>query len=224
MLANGRPEVEGGERIVAPFVNLVPFCLDLSAGAFADLGRRAFIAESELLPHRRYPMAVLKKRYGGRDLFDTVFNFTHFHVYRRLRALSGDVLDATGNENTYFPLTVQANMNEDTGALGLAFDYQTSNFATDRVREIAAVYQRVLEIMARWPGERHDLQGKLPEYMASASFAELPALPRNDHGRIDPKGAADAGLAAAGKRETVHSARHRTRRKARRHLAGDSWT
>ncbi len=187
LLANGRPEVEGGERIVAPFVNLVPFCLDLSAGTFADLGRRAFIAESELLPHRRYPMAVLKKRYGGRDLFDTVFNFTHFHVYRRLRALSGDVLDATGNENTYFPLTVQANMNEDTGALGLAFDYQTSNFATDRVREIAAVYQRVLEIMARWPGERHDLQGKLPEYMASASFAELPALPRTNHGRIDRK-------------------------------------
>ena len=78
-------------------------------------------------------------------------------------------------------------MNEDTGALGLAFDYQTSNFATDRVREIAAVYQRVLEIMARWPGERHDLQGKLPEYMASASFAELPALPRTNHGRIDRK-------------------------------------
>jgi amino acid adenylation domain-containing protein len=187
LLANGRPEVEGGEQIVAPFVNLVPFCLDLSAGTFADLGRRAFIAESELLPHRRYPMAELKKRYGGQDLFDTVFNFTHFHVYRRLRALSGDVLDATGNENTYFPLTVQANMNEDTDALGLAFDYQTGNFATEWVLKITAVYERVLEIMARWPGERHDLQGKLPEYMAPASFAELPALPRTNHGRIDQK-------------------------------------
>ena len=187
LLANGRPEVECGERIVAPFVNLVPLCLDLSAGTFADLCRRAFIAESELLPHRRYPMAEQKKRYGGQDLFDTVFNFTHFHVYRRLRALSGDVLDATGNENTYFPVTVQANMNEDTGALGLAFDYQTSNFATEWVRKIAAVYERVLEIMARWPGEPHDLQGKLPEYMALASFADLPALPRTNHGKIHPK-------------------------------------
>jgi len=45
-------------------------------------------------------------------------------------------------------------MNEDTGALGLAFDYQTCNFATDRVREIAAVYERVLETMARWPEKR----------------------------------------------------------------------
>jgi amino acid adenylation domain-containing protein len=186
LLANGRPEVEGGEGIVAPFVNLVPFSLDLSAGTFADLCRRAFIAESDFLPHRRYPMAVLKKRYGGQDLFDTVFNFTHFHVYRRLRALSGDVLDATGNENTYFPLTVQANMNEDTGALGLAFDYQTSNFATEWVRKIAAVYERVLEMMARWPGQGHDLQGKLPAYMAPASFAELPALPRTNH-KIDRK-------------------------------------
>src|SRR5207244_5641996 len=92
LLANGRPEVEGGELIVAPFVNLVPFCLDLSAGTFAELCRRAFFIESAFLPHRRYPMAELKKRHGGRDLFDTVFNFTHFHVYRRLRALSGDVL------------------------------------------------------------------------------------------------------------------------------------
>jgi amino acid adenylation domain-containing protein len=163
LLANGRPEVEGGEWIVAPFVNLVPFCLDLSAGTFADLCRRAFVAESELLPHRRYPMAELKKRHMGRDLFDTVFNFTHFHVYRRLRALSGDVLDATGNENTYFPLTVQANMNEDTGVLGFAFDYQTSNFATDRVREIGAVYERALETMARWPEQRHETVSLLAE-------------------------------------------------------------
>jgi amino acid adenylation domain-containing protein len=163
LLANGRPEVDGGEWIVAPFVNLVPFCLDLSAGTFADLCRRAFVTESELLPHRRYPMAELKKRHGNRDLFDTVFNFTHFHVYRRLRALSGDVLDATGNENTYFPLTVQANMNEDTGALGLAFDYQTSNFATDRVREIADVYQRVLETMARCPEQGHETVNLLSE-------------------------------------------------------------
>src|SRR5207253_6283993 len=113
---------------------------------------------------RRYPMAELKKRRGGRDLFDTVFNFTHFHVYRRLRALGGDdVLDATGNENTYFPLTVQANMNEDTGALGLAFDYQTCNFATDRVRGIADVYQRVLEKMSRWPEQRHETVSLLAE-------------------------------------------------------------
>src|SRR5262249_4715461 len=164
LLANGRPEVEGGELIVAPFVNLVPFCLDLSAGTVAELCRRAFFIESAFLQHRRYPMAELKKRHGGRDLFDTVFNFTHFHVYRRLRALGGDdVLDATGNENTYFPLTVQANMNEDTGALGLAFDYQTCNFATDRVREIAAVYERVLETMARWPEKRHDAANLLAD-------------------------------------------------------------
>ncbi len=163
LLANGRPEVEGGERIVAPFVNLVPFCLDLSSGTFADLCRRVFAAESELLPHRRFPMAELKKRHESRDLFDIVFNFTHFHVYRRLRALNRDVLDATGNENTYFPLTVQANMNEDTGALGFAFDYQTSNFATHRVREIAAVYERVLETMARWPDQRHETANLLAE-------------------------------------------------------------
>jgi amino acid adenylation domain-containing protein len=156
LLVNGRPEVEGGERIVAPFVNLVPFCLDLSGGTLAELCHRAFVTESALIPHRRYPMAELKKRQGGRDLFDTVFNFTHFHVYRRLRALADDLLDFTGNENTYIPLTVQANMNEDTGELGLAFDYQTSNFATDRVREIATVYERVLETMARWPEKRHE--------------------------------------------------------------------
>src|SRR5262249_53049097 len=65
--------------------------------------------------------------------------------------------------NTYFPLTVQANMNEDTGALGLAFDYKTSDFSTDRVEAIAAVYERVLERMARWPEQRHETANLLPE-------------------------------------------------------------
>src|SRR5205807_9138309 len=100
LVANGRPEVEGGELIVAPFVNLVPFCLDLSAGTFAELCRRTFVTESALIPHRRYPMAELKKRHGGRDHFDTVFNFTHFHDYRRLLPLREDLRHATRTENT----------------------------------------------------------------------------------------------------------------------------
>src|SRR6185369_14886099 len=92
----------------------------------------------------------------------------------------GHVLNATGNENTYFPLTVQANMNEDTGALGLAFDYQTCNFATERVRQIATAYERVLEWMARSPEQGHD-------DMARAALADLPALPLTNHGKVDRK-------------------------------------
>ena len=37
--------------------------------------------EQELLPHRRYPMGRLQ-RSSGEPLFETAFNFNHFHVYQ----------------------------------------------------------------------------------------------------------------------------------------------
>ncbi|HZE89269.1 MAG TPA: amino acid adenylation domain-containing protein, partial [Verrucomicrobiae bacterium] len=197
LLANGRPETADGEKIIGPFLNLIPFRVDLRGGSWLDLVRRTFDAERDMLPYRRYPMADLKRIAGGADLFDTVFNFTHFHIYRRLHALTGcEVVEATGNENTYFPLTTQANMDEETGALGLAFDFQSAVVDEVFVREAAACFTRTFESIARAPGESHGPVSLLSPLQRATAILESTVIRRSGTAprRLDEWFAREASL------------------------------
>jgi aryl carrier-like protein len=89
LLINGRPEKADGERILGAFLNTVPLRMELSGATWADLAQRAYAAENELLPFRRYPIQELQRVHGAEQLFDTVFNYTHFHVTDRLRGVDG---------------------------------------------------------------------------------------------------------------------------------------
>jgi len=54
LIANGRPEEQDGEKILGIFLNTLPLRLRLSGGTWSDLARRAFEAEREMLPYRRF--------------------------------------------------------------------------------------------------------------------------------------------------------------------------
>jgi amino acid adenylation domain-containing protein len=156
LLINGRPEEADGERILGAFLNTVPLRMQLSGATWADLARRAFAAENELLPFRRYPIQELQRIHGAEQLFDTVFNYTHFHVTDRLRGIDGlEVLDVDGTEQTYYSLTVQFNMDHLSSRIELALDYRTIELGEEQVREIAGYYSRVLAAMSAEPSARH---------------------------------------------------------------------
>ncbi|HKV12834.1 MAG TPA: amino acid adenylation domain-containing protein, partial [Thermoanaerobaculia bacterium] len=157
LLENGRPEIADGERILGLFLNAVCFRLELTGGTWEDLVLSTFAAEREQAPHRRYPLSELQRARGGQPLFDTVFNFTHFHVYRELRRLPGiEVLGADASEQTYYDLTVQANLDHDTSRLRLELDYRRSAFGPGQIEAVAAAWQRVLAAIVAAPGERED--------------------------------------------------------------------
>ena len=159
VLANGRPEGLDGDRVIGGFLNAMPFRVDLAPGSWLDLARQVFDAERELLAWRRFPLSELQQKQpgAGRPLFDTLFNFTHFHVYDRLASLPGlTVLGTAGTEQTYFPLTAQLNVEELTHRISLAFDHPLADLDTARVEDIAARYARVLESVAEDPGAPHD--------------------------------------------------------------------
>ncbi|HEV8577638.1 MAG TPA: amino acid adenylation domain-containing protein [Thermoanaerobaculia bacterium] len=159
VLMNGRPEGADGDRVIGGFLNAMPFRVDLAPGSWLDLARQVFDAERELLAYRRFPLSELQQKQPevGRPLFDTLFNFTHFHVYDRLARLPGlAVLGSWGTEQTYFPLTVQFNVRELTHRVSLAFDHPVADLSTLEVEEIAARYARVLEALARAPEAPHD--------------------------------------------------------------------
>jgi len=156
LLINGRPEQADGERILGAFLNTTPLRMELSGATWADLAYRAYAAENELLPFRRYPIQELQRVHGAERLFDTVFNYTHFHVADRLRAVDGlEVLDVDGTEQTYYPLTAQFNMDL-SSRIELALDYRTIELGEEQAREIAGYYSRVLTAMSAEPAARHE--------------------------------------------------------------------
>ena len=159
VLANGRPEGADGDRVIGGFLNAMPFRVDLAPGSWLALARQVFDAERELLAYRRFPLSELRRSQpgAGRPLFDTLFNFTHFHVYDRLARFPGmTVLGGGGTEQTYFPLTAQLNVHELTHRVTLSFDHPHADLDTREVEAIAARYLRILEAVAADPGAPHD--------------------------------------------------------------------
>ncbi len=157
LLINGRPEEADGERILGGFLNTAPLRIELSGATWTNLARRAFAAENELLPFRRYPIQELQRVHGAEQLFDTVFNYTHFHVADRLRGIDGlEVLGVDGTEQTYYSLTAQFNMDHLSSRLELALDYRTVELGEEQAREIAGYYSRVLAAMSAEPDTCHE--------------------------------------------------------------------
>ncbi|HEY6323396.1 MAG TPA: amino acid adenylation domain-containing protein, partial [Thermoanaerobaculia bacterium] len=80
LVSHGRPEAAGGERALGLFLNTLPLRLRLVPESWLGLVERCFAAELAALPHRRFPLAEIQRLHAGRPLFDTLFNFVHFHI------------------------------------------------------------------------------------------------------------------------------------------------
>ncbi len=107
LVVNGRPEEEGGDRLLGLFLNTLPVNVTVE-GSWRELIQSAVQAERDLLPGRRYPIARLQQRYGGQTLFETAFNYNHFHVYDQLDRVESITIDEpTVFEYTNFPLDGQ---------------------------------------------------------------------------------------------------------------------
>jgi amino acid adenylation domain-containing protein len=157
LFMNGRPEMQDGEKLIGMFLNILPLKLALKAETWADLARRASEEEAKLLPHRRYPIQRLQHLYGAENLFDTAFNFTHFHIYQRLlKAGEIEGVSTFGTEQTYYALTAQFNLDETQSRITLALDYRELTIAPEDAKEIAGYYSRVLAAMARAPFDTHE--------------------------------------------------------------------
>jgi amino acid adenylation domain-containing protein len=174
LLINGRPEKVDGERILGAFLNTAPLRLRVGAGTWADLVRQAFEAENELLPFRRYPIQELQRLYGAEKLFDTIFNYTHFHVLDRLRGVGSlEVFEQDGSEQTYFALTAQFNVDNASSHVNLALDYRSIELGEEQVKYVAGCYSRVLAAMAAEPLARHDFLCLLSEQEQHRLLVEL---------------------------------------------------
>ncbi|MEC3980480.1 non-ribosomal peptide synthetase [Amycolatopsis sp. H20-H5] len=81
LVSAGRPESTGGTELAGLFLNTLPFPVELRTESWAALTGRVLAAEQDSSPHRRFPLAEIQRLAGGTAAFDTVFNYTDFHVY-----------------------------------------------------------------------------------------------------------------------------------------------
>jgi amino acid adenylation domain-containing protein len=157
VVANGRPEEDGGERVLGLFLNTIPFRLKLRGGTWAELARQTYEAELELLPHRRYPLAEMQRARGGRPLFEVAFNYTHFHVYDGLREFDGvELLGTDGVAATNFTLGANFGVSLNNSQVRLALHCDVGAIGAEAAERMAGYYARALEAMARDPEGRYE--------------------------------------------------------------------
>jgi amino acid adenylation domain-containing protein len=157
LICNGRPEELDGEKMVGLFLNNLPLRQQLTQGTWTELVRQTFNAEQEIIPHRRFPLAEIKKLTAGESLFETAFDFVHFHVYNQLQGCRG--LDLA--EGHYFEannLTAYTTFMLDVTStrLELHIDYDPNQLCPAQIERLNDYYVRTLETMAADPEARCD--------------------------------------------------------------------
>lgn len=154
LVTNGRPEQLGAESALGLFLNTVPFRLDLPGGTWHDLMRDAFDAEIALTPFRRYPLSEIQNGGGGAPVFEVIFGYNHFHVYKK----SGDIriLNTRVFERTNFPLVVNFDMNAVTSEMTLRLVYNNTAFCRKQIQWFAGYHISSLKAMAKDPSGRYE--------------------------------------------------------------------
>ncbi|HVG22475.1 MAG TPA: amino acid adenylation domain-containing protein, partial [Blastocatellia bacterium] len=152
VVTHGRPEGPDGERALGLFLNTLPSRLKIGGGTWNDLVLEVFETEREMMPFRYYPLAQIQRDRGGQPLFETVFNFTNFHIFQTLQELSElEVLDAKLYAETN--LTFWANFSLDlySSKIILTLNGDAAILSKRQMEDIGGYYARTLEAMSHEP-------------------------------------------------------------------------
>jgi non-ribosomal peptide synthetase component F/surfactin synthase thioesterase subunit len=95
-------------------------------------------------------MQEMKRAEGTREpLFESVFNFTHFHVLKDLSARDGfGMVRSVVNAQTEFPFRAEFSQDAITDRVELALHFHAEVFHADQIERIGGYYARALELLA----------------------------------------------------------------------------
>ncbi len=156
LVSHGRPQTAGAERALGLFLNTVPFRRKLNAESWIDLAREIFEAEREMLPFRYYPMARLQRDLGT-TLFETDFNFTHFHVLDAVQKSGGvEVIGGTGFADTNLTLCANFSLDLANSRVMLSLNGDGAVIEENQMRKLVNYYSNTLDAMASETPDRCD--------------------------------------------------------------------
>jgi amino acid adenylation domain-containing protein len=150
---SGRPEIAGADRTLGLFLNHLPLRLELEGATWASLARQAFDAENELLPHRRFPYAEMRKISGG-DLFDVALSYVHFRFRNRL--LDQALIDSEEDcrDHTSLPVRVEAINDAQGEGFSLDVSIDLSRHSARLAHDIATWLLTAMQRLCTDPSER----------------------------------------------------------------------
>ena len=184
LVANGRPEQTDSDRVLGLFLNTLPLRLNLTGGTWIDLIQQVFATEQESLPFRRYPLAQIQLDVGRQPLFQTAFNFLHFHVYQGVLELEQVKLrDIKFFEETNFTFTASFSLNLSSSQVELRLNYDGSEFSSAQIETISGYYARTLTAMVDGPRDRYELQSLLS---VQEQQRLLPVFPTSHNAPLPP--------------------------------------
>jgi acyl carrier protein len=152
LTAHGRDETSGAAQTLGLYLNTLPLRVRAAAPDAATLIRRVAMAEREVLPHRRMPLAEIVALHGGRPLFEASFNFTQFHVYGELlRGGKVKLRELAVFEATDLPLLTQVTVFPESERIDVDIVAQAGAFPRELVERFAVRQRELLEAWATQP-------------------------------------------------------------------------
>jgi surfactin family lipopeptide synthetase A len=162
LVTHNRPVCEDGDRIVGCFLNTVPVRVKIPCGngtSWADFLR---LVDEKLVTLTRYHRLSLYEivrisgETTGREnpFFDTLFNFTDFHIYNQAlgegsssEAPAGPDLEEYENTNTLFDFGVHLG----GGSLRVILSHSEALLAPSQVETLCRYFLRILEAFIETP-------------------------------------------------------------------------
>ncbi len=156
LVTNGRTETADGDKVLGLFLNTLPFWFNLKAGSWQEMAKRVFASETEISAFRRFPLAKIQAASGNANLFDTAFNFTHFHAYKNAQTIEDfEVLEARAFTATNFPFFTDFSLDVRTEKIQLRFNYDANLLNENFADRIAGYFTTVLNELVNEPEKNH---------------------------------------------------------------------
>ncbi|MBL8149018.1 MAG: amino acid adenylation domain-containing protein, partial [Blastocatellia bacterium] len=156
MVSHSRPEVADSERIVGLFLNTVPFRLIIEEGLWSDFIHSVFQLEQKMMRFRSYPFAKIQQRYGKQAIYETGFNYTHFHALEGLKQLERiEVLGGSGFSEAGLTLWIDFGVDITSGKVTAMVTVDADEITEAQMLDISKYYEIVTEQVANNPHSNH---------------------------------------------------------------------
>ena len=157
LVTSVRPEGCDSDQALGVFLNTLPFSIRLQGETWEQLIDRVFGLEQAMLKARYYPVAELQRLKGCRPLFETTFNFLHYHIGKDI--IGSDQVQVIEWHNPIrpnFALETTFNLEIDTDEIALTLQGDPSRLDQAQLQRIAHYYLSSLSAIANESWQRCD--------------------------------------------------------------------